>query len=109
MKQFEYNECEKGKLLCLTTLNKAESLLCKFEEGSKLFARITYHSDYLMTVVDQNKNRHTFLGKWFEETKDEFHGKPSFFNPDGIIVKLQKVDSSELPFWFKVKNYFGWF
>lgn len=106
MKEFRYNDCKKGDLILMTTLNGADDMFCKFNEGSKLYARIDSLTKYMMTIIDDQSNRHTFLGEWFKETGDEFHGKPSIFNPSGIKVKFNRIEHNELPFRLKVKSFF---
>lgn len=109
MKKFNFKKSQKGELLCITTTNKAESLLCKFNKGAKLFVRITDYSPFLMSVTDQRKKQHTFLAEWFDTNEDEIQFPSTIFNPNGIIVKFQKVSTKELPFWLKIKYYLGWF
>jgi|AntRauTorcE11897_2_1112592.scaffolds.fasta_scaffold01266_7 hypothetical protein len=104
--QFEYNKCNKGDLLYLTTQNKSDNEFCKFEKGQKLLTKVVYFSDYLITLIDRKGERHTFLSEWFKETKDEFHGEPTLFNP-GIVVKFTRVDSTELPLGIKIRKYFN--
>lgn len=107
LSDFDYNKCKEGDFLYLITMNKSDNRFCKFEDNQKLLVKVVDKSDYLMAVVDKNGTRHTFLSEWFEETKDEFHGPSTLFNPDGIVIKFKSVDKKKLPFKTKFNNYFN--
>ena len=109
MQEFNYNKLKVGQLICMTTLSSSSGMFCNIPKDEKLFARIIKHTDFLMDIKDENKNVITFLSEWFKETKDEYHGCPTFFNPDGIKVKFHVVDHKELPFKLRFRSFFGWF
>ena len=109
MQEFNYNKLKVGQLICMTTLSSSSGMFCNIPKDEKLFARIIKHTDFIMVVKCENKKKLSFLSDWYKETKDEFHGCPTFFNPDGIKVKFHVVDHKELPFKLRVRSFFGRF
>lgn len=107
MYKFKYENCKEGDLLYLITMSDSDTNLCKFEKNQKILTKVVSKSDYLMALIDRNGTRHTFLSEWFEDTEDEFHGPPTLFNPNGVVVKFKGVDIKELPIRLRIKNYFN--